>query len=187
MLIAIDKRDYELTIEKGGAALSAYPLNAYPRVSIAMALRCQGEYEAATDEYIRYLDAYPWHVRALIEASFVAMQAGRLELAESFLERAAVIMPESANLHNNLGLLRQRQGRMEEALEELRTAAALNPRPKRDASYMVNIGCLLMEMKRYDEAERAFKRAQSINSAWAYPEDLLEELRKRRYGQGGGQ
>jgi len=66
--------------------------------------------------------------------------------------------------HNNLGILLYNLKRYEEAEEEFREAARINPGL---AESHHNLGLLLENLKRYGEAEAEFREAAKINPGFA--------------------
>lgn len=77
-----------------------------------------------------------------------------------FLERAVALMPQSAQAHNNLGVLLANRGRQEEALESLRAAMKLRPG---DAEVIYNYGNTLASMGRFAEAMPFLQQALEID------------------------
>jgi tetratricopeptide (TPR) repeat protein len=73
--------------------------------------------------------------------------------AAEYVRRAVALNPNSAEAHNNLGGVFQRQGRVDEALKEHLEAARLNPRLV-DARY--NVAVAYQALGKPQEAEHAY-------------------------------
>lgn len=91
-------------------------------------------------------------------------QENDLEQAERYYLGVLEIAPESATVHNYLGILRYQQHRFEEATEHLRRAVEIAP-DYYDA--WNNLGNILSESGRLEEGERAYARALELNAGHA--------------------
>ncbi|HTH96691.1 MAG TPA: tetratricopeptide repeat protein [Stellaceae bacterium] len=114
---------------------------------------------------LRWLDALlgfaPRHPAALSARAKALKMDGRLDEALMAAEAAVAGAPHSANAHNTLGEVRQRLGRIEEALASFEKAASL-PGTEREAA-QANRGSLLMEIGRKDEALAVFDQLVETN------------------------
>jgi tetratricopeptide (TPR) repeat protein len=70
--------------------------------------------------------------------------------------KVAEYRPDNARAHVNIGVLLEREGRVEESIAEYRIALAMEP-DYADAHF--NLGVALVRLNRFDEAERAFRDA----------------------------
>ena len=112
------------------------------------------------------------HPRASIATLFAqgttAMDRGDAAAAEAAYRAALQLDPKRAEVHANLGLLLQGQGRLEEAEEHYRSAVAGNPR---QAQIHMNFASLLAARQRFAEAEAAYRRALALSpqlpGAWS--------------------
>lgn len=80
------------------------------------------------------------------------------------LERAALTLPNDAEVHSNLGAALRRAGRLDDALASFRRAIALKPNI---AEVHNNLGNALKDLGRLKEAVRAFRRALELNPDFA--------------------
>ena len=86
------------------------------------------------------------------------------EAALAELEKARKSLPNNPNVLAGMAYVHRRQARMEEALHELEHAAELDPR---DNQWAREIGSTFLYMRRYAEADPAYKRALAL-----VPEDF---------------
>jgi tetratricopeptide (TPR) repeat protein len=99
------------------------------------------------------------NVQDIIERARAAAAADRFEEARTAYERAIAISPESAFLYHELGVLEQRRGDTDRALEHLRKAVDLDPT---DAAALVQIGVLLEARQQYDAAAASYRKANDL-------------------------
>jgi tetratricopeptide (TPR) repeat protein len=81
--------------------------------------------------------------------------------------------PKKPRVHNNLGIALSEQGKLEEGIEEFRTALqldlkGLNPR--------INLSKTLLIQKKYDEAERELMTAARLNPRNPLPHIILGQV-----------
>jgi TolB-like protein/Tfp pilus assembly protein PilF len=74
-------------------------------------------------------------------------------------DKARKTLPNSANVLTAIAFVQRRQGKMEEALDELRRSAALSPR---DNLLAREVGSTLVYMRRYAEANSAYDRVLAL-------------------------
>lgn len=85
----------------------------------------------------------------------------RLTLAKLLLETGAKINPKYAPLQNAFGLLQLKRDNVPQALESFRRAVSLDPNFL-EASR--NIGNIVLDFRKYDEAKRLFTKVLKLNS-----------------------
>jgi len=100
------------------------------------------------------------------------------ERALDAFQQARRLRPGSAEILQALGYVMRRQGRMEESIAMLEESLELSPL---DGTAAVSIGETLGTLRRYREAERAFRRSQAVapDNAYPYTEIALLHLRWR--------
>ncbi|HEX7125557.1 MAG TPA: tetratricopeptide repeat protein [Thermodesulfobacteriota bacterium] len=86
-----------------------------------------------------------------------AFERGDLERAEALLERFLETGAPYADVLNRVGLAAHRRGAFGKALTCFGRALELNPRYNEAA---LNLAVTLMDLGRYDEAERVYRRAE---------------------------
>jgi len=81
------------------------------------------------------------------------------EKALPFMDRASKALPNDARVHQARSYVLRRMGEWEGCLAAMRRAAELDPR---DSQNMADIGATLSNLRRYEEADLAFAKAQQI-------------------------
>ena len=132
-----------------------------------------GNKQAALDHLRRALAFHPGHVRALIDVSAVLRSAGKLDEAHGFLVRAAQARPNSADLHNKLGIIRMQQGSLEEAIRHFREALQVDANWHPAANNLAWILATTRDSELRD-AEMAVRLAEQVcrASSFAQPQAL---------------
>lgn len=96
-------------------------------VVAAEAAIVKSDWKTAEAKLSPYLATHPDDGRALFDAGYVADAESRLEDAAGFYRRAAAANGRPFEAHLSLGLLLARQGKLDEARDELKTATKLDP------------------------------------------------------------
>jgi tetratricopeptide (TPR) repeat protein len=120
--------------------------------------RAAGDLDAAVLHHVRACDLLPGRADAAFALAGSLRAAGRAADSVVVLERAAAIAPGRADVWFELGLVRQDLRDYEGAAEALRVVLQLAPR----AEVEVNLGIVLQEAGRLDEAMRAYWRAYRL-------------------------
>jgi predicted TPR repeat methyltransferase len=105
------------------------------------------------------LDSVPNHPRALHGIGLLAAQAGDVEQAARWLERAVELDVGSADTHNNLGNVRQLQERWEDAAACHRRATELDPS---NATAHYNLGVALGQYGELEASAAAYRCCLAI-------------------------
>jgi tetratricopeptide (TPR) repeat protein len=95
---------------------------------------------------------------------------GHIEEAEQVYRQILGTEPNHPGALHLLGVIRQHQGRHDEALDLIGRAIAVNPAK---AVYHNNYGAASLSLERFDEAEASFHRALAIRPSYA---DALANL-----------
>jgi tetratricopeptide (TPR) repeat protein len=80
-------------------------------------------------------------------------------------ERAVAIKPDDAGYHNNYSIALARASRIDQAAQELEAAARLDP--VNAGKYFYNLGAVLVNTGKNQQAETAFRRATEIDPKYA--------------------
>jgi len=96
-------------------------------VVAAEAAIVKSDWKTAETKLAPYLAAHPEDGRALFDAGYVADAQNRLDDATGFYRRAEAANARPFETHLSLGLLLARQGKLDEARGELKTATTLDP------------------------------------------------------------
>ena len=135
--------------------------------SEAETCRRRGELAKAEELLCRIVHREPRAHEAWHSLSLIAHQAGRLDRAVEWLERAISIDHSQTLYHRNLGELFRLQGQLGQAIERGEAAIRISPD---DADAHYNLGIALADAGRLDAAEKAYRRAVAIdpahNRAW---------------------
>ena len=99
-----------------------------------------------------------------IQSAFEHYQAGNYRLAEDILTKVLKRVPDSAEIHNNLGLVFLMDGKYDEAIEHFRRAIGLDP-ALTDANY--NLGNAFKDRKQFDDAIQFYQKALQQNPCLA--------------------
>jgi tetratricopeptide (TPR) repeat protein len=95
-----------------------------------------------------------------LQSAFEHYQSGNYDLAEEILKRVLDVVPDSAEIHNNLGLVFQMDGKLEQAIEHFQRALELDPESA-DANY--NMGNALKDKKHFEDAIQFYQKALKYN------------------------
>ncbi len=126
------------------------------RLDEARACLRRGDFHAALARCAAHLERYPDEVPALLLMGTVLGQSSQPERALPFLTRAARLAPDSAAVHNDLGLVHLALGDAARAQDAFEAALARAPRL---AHAHFNLARLMMTSQRLEEAERHFRAA----------------------------
>ena len=112
-------------------------------------------------------EQFPNHPFAWTVLGAVFNQTGKLDKALYACQKAAMLEPRKAEVHNNLGNTLLKLGMLEEAEKSCRQAIDLEPK---NALAHYNLGNILFKLKMLEEAETAYRVAISLqrNNVQAY-------------------
>ena len=182
MLVEADRLD-EAEVELK-AALQLFPTYAEmdgPYLYLARIHRKRGETEkaAAALAQLSLLNESAWEAQKL-EAD-LRTQLGDPAGAAQALERALLVDPYEADVHQKLADLAQTLGRPDVVVRERRAVVALNPVDKADAHY--RLARALMDAGQRDEARHEVLQALEVAPNYPDAQDLLLELRAGAAGR----
>jgi tetratricopeptide (TPR) repeat protein len=172
----------------------------------------QGNVAQARQQLQHSLSMWPNNIDLLRAAGRMEDRAGNLPLAEALYRRAVTASPQHAGALNDLGVCMAREGKLEQSVQSLEQAAYLQPGEARyrnnvatvlvelrqdqralahlsavhapaEANY--NLGQLLVERNRPQEAARYFQAALGIDPAMQPAQKALAELNVTISGQQG--
>lgn len=89
------------------------------------------------------------------------IDANKLKEAEGFLLQALELPHEDALVYKYLGIVYEKMGEFEKAVENFQTSADINPQ---DKNIWQKLGYALISVKRYDQAEKAFDNANKVSA-----------------------
>ena len=103
----------------------------------------------------------------------LADQTERYEEAEALIRQAYILQPHEASIVDSMGWVAYRRGRLQEAEEFLRRAWTLDRNPEIAA----HLGEVLWMSGKKDEAVKAWRDAQAIDSGNSVLMETLERLK----------
>ena len=103
------------------------PINAVDHGRLANKLVAQGEMKQALDHYNRALEMEPNHVENLYNRSVLLLRTGQFAKAEEDLLEVVALRDNLAVAHNNLGVVRERQGKEKAAVTSYQQALQIDP------------------------------------------------------------
>src|SRR5262249_32482041 len=127
-------------------------------------LLLQGDLKGAMAAFEKVVQIDPLYADAWVNIARAHIQEGNVNAAEPVLRKALEIDGGLAKTHFFLGTVLKTLGRYDDALAQLRTAAALYPR---DRVVLNQIGRVLFLQRQFDAATETFKEVLAID-----PEDL---------------
>ncbi|SFF70437.1 putative PEP-CTERM system TPR-repeat lipoprotein [Duganella sp. CF458] len=155
----------ELKLDNATAAqgfLNAYlernPDNMYARKLLAQALLKTNQPAEAAAALAPLLRSGAQDAQLLVLAGESNLRNKDYQAAQQYFEKAAAIMPNEATLHTSLGLAQLGQGRVQQAVEQLGRATALDPKSEQAALYLIRSE---ISLGRYDKALAAVKAYQA--------------------------
>ena len=130
----------------------------------------QGRLADALAGYERHLAMNSDDASALFLAGTACLQLRDLPAAEDWLKQAAVLAPDVAEIHSNLGMVQGARGRHDDAIESFRRALVLRPD---FAEAFNNLGEALWRLGRRQEAIDAYRQAIGIDPGLAAAQNNL--------------
>lgn len=108
----------------------------------------------AHDSFQRALKVNPDYIEARYNLALTFINMGKLDKAEKELMTLLVVDPNNAQAHHDLGVVKYRQDLKEEAVDEMRKSVTIAP--DLNPEWWNNLGAVLMELSRFEEARQAF-------------------------------
>jgi Flp pilus assembly protein TadD len=132
----------------------------------------QGNSKEAVVALEKALSIDPKHWKAHNNLALAAIDSGELEVAEAHYRESLAIKPQPA-IYNDLGVVLERQGLPDEALDAYRSAVKLDPR---SASAQYNLGTSLARSGRFAEAEGHLRSAIKADPTNPAPHQALAQV-----------
>jgi Flp pilus assembly protein TadD len=154
-------------------------MNAQAEVDQAYRLAERGDFDAAEAACRRAIKSRnPYQPAAWTALGVVLREAGRLTESEAAYRQALAQAPRDLPALHNLGALLSHMERAEEALSQLDRAEALGLKAPQ---LHINRGRALVQLYRFEDAERAYERAVALDARDSTAQSSLAHL---RYMQG---
>lgn len=128
--LAADSLDYGRPVEAEGYARRAEQLNSdRPNngITLGFALRAEGRYAEAGEEFRKVAVAHPDSPVALTNLAIELQRSGRFDKAIAIFRGLVAMDPQSSNAHHDLATVLMEQHKPGEALAEAAEAVRLNP------------------------------------------------------------
>jgi len=146
-------------------------------VDSLLALFAQRRYAPAETLALSMIDRFPLHGFAWKALGTIRRRQGRKDEALMALKRAAELVPDDAEAHNNLGNALRDQYLLAEAEVCYQRALQLQP-DFIEARY--NLGYIFKEQKRLEEAETQYRRTLELKPDYAPAHNNLGNLLKEQ-------
>lgn len=184
------KGNYPAAMVSYQRAIDLDPQNLAALMGQIQILREQGNLNAAQTQLNRAMQLAPDDLRVITELAIIYNMQGQDTLAAPLFQELAVKAPDASATYNNIGINELSRGNYAFAIVNLSKAYMLDGRNETAANNLAmaftlygqedqalrlytktvgesaawnNIGYLYMTKKRYDDAERAFRKALDIN------------------------
>ncbi len=157
--------------ELADAYLKEYPSDPHVLDLVATHAWDNGDFEACEALDRRLLEVSPNWVLAHNRLGYLAMSAGRFDVAEEYFISYRFVAPDQANPHDSLGELYTLLGRYDEAVAELEEAVRVRP------DFWQSYGLLVVVYTMQGESEAAVKVAERVAAVDGCPSALPEGLR----------
>ena len=125
----------------------------------AAAAHRQGDYENAASQYKHLLTKIPDHPQILNMYGLACVELDDLVGAEQAIEKATKTNPRYMDAWLNLGVIRQRAGKLESAADAYQQLRALEPN---SPVGHINYGNVCQLLQRFEDAAAAYARALTI-------------------------
>jgi len=132
----------------------------------------QGNSKEAVVALEKAITIDPKHWKAHNNLALAAIDSGELEVAEAHYRESLAIKPQPA-IYNDLGVVLERQGLPDEAVEAYRSAVKLDPK---SASAQYNLGSSLARSGKFAEAESPLRNAIKADPANPTPHQALAQV-----------
>lgn len=187
---AVDEREQaRLERATGAAAVAARHDATRNRVFLflrrSFLQRAQGELEAAETALRSVLELQSGNADALNALGYLFAEhdlTERLEEGRALVDQALEQRPWSGAYRDSLGWLLFRQGRLDEAVEQLLQADALAPD---EAEILEHLGDAWRALGRFEKARDAYRRAQDLHRPGPEREQLVRKLEVLESSVGG--
>ncbi len=135
------------------------PSNAFAHYMLGLSAWKAGDRERAEKAFLVALDRDSNHVKAHLNLARVLLEGGRKGEALPHIEKALVVDPVSVDGYRLMGRVRGEMKEVEPSIDAYRKAISLS---EKDSWSMNNLGFVLIQNGRYDEALGPLARATEL-------------------------
>lgn len=141
--------------------IDAFPDDENLLYEYGLMLESDGDHEAALAIMQKIIELKPDHAAALNFVGYSwADTKVNLDQALEYIRRAIEIKPENGYIHDSLGWVYYRLGKLDQAIKELETAVRFSPD---DAAILDHLGDVYLESGRVRDALRTYKKALKLS------------------------
>lgn len=163
--------------------VEAFPKDADLLYEYGLMLESDGDHEAALGIMEKIIEFKPDHAAALNFVGYSwADTKVNLDQALDYIQRAIELKPENGYIHDSLGWVYYRLGKLEQAIKALETAVKLSPE---DAAILEHLGDVYLESGRVREALQSYRKAVKLSRENAEEKKRLQEKIRIIQRQGG--
>lgn len=160
---ALDEmRDHAGAVAQFRAAVKADPKQPGVHFGLGYLLWTGSQYDEAAQQFQAELDNNPDNVQALVYLADTFIRMNQPERAQPLLEKAARRDPRFEMTYLEMGILDSQSGQNQEALRELRRAAALDPN---DVQVHWRLARVYQAMGKKQEANIEFNKTKALTKA----------------------
>lgn len=141
--------------------IEAFPNDENLLYEYGLMLENDGDHDAALAIMQKIIELKPDHAAALNFVGYSwADTEVNLDQALEYIRRAIELKPENGYIHDSLGWVYYRLGKLDQAIKELETAVKLSPD---DAAILDHLGDVYLESGRVREALQTYKKALKLS------------------------
>ena len=163
--------------------VEAFPKDADLLYEYGLMLESDGDHEAALGIMEKIIELKPDHAAALNFVGYSwADTKVNLDQALDYIQRAIELKPENGYIHDSLGWVYYRLGKLDQAIKALEKAVKLSPE---DAAILEHLGDVYLESGRVREALQSYRKAVKLSRENAEEKKRLQEKIRIIQRQGG--
>lgn len=163
--------------------IEAFPKDENLLYEYGLMLESDGDHEAALAIMEKIIELKPDHAAALNFVGYSwADTKVNLDQALDYIQRAIELKPENGYIHDSLGWVYYRLGKLDQAIKALETAVKLSPE---DAAILEHLGDVYLESGRVREALQRYRKAVKLLTVNAEEKKRIQEKIHILERQGG--
>lgn len=163
--------------------LEVFPKDENLLYEYGLLLENDGDHEAALAIMEKIIELKPDHAAALNFVGYSwADTKVNLDQALDYIQRAIELKPENGYIHDSLGWVYYRLGKLDQAIKALETAVKLSPE---DAAILEHLGDVYLESGRVREALQSYRKAAKLATENAEEKKRIQEKIRILERQGG--
>ncbi|MGM0595920.1 MAG: tetratricopeptide repeat protein [Myxococcota bacterium] len=168
--------DKKLTKKFLSQALQLFPENIHLNVVKASLLEEKKDYNGAIRILKKMMNLSPNSALILTNLGYLYLEKGKFKKAKSLLDYARVQEDPPPRLYYSLGLLKQRKGKLDDALNYFKKAFSMKPSSERYLSSLVSIMQLGKDKSRVKKFRKILSKTRKYNQN---KKSIIEKRSKR--------